>query len=179
MGLENFEIVLQAEEAFGIAISDEAAECMRTPADLVAFVLSKVPVARAPECMSQRMFYRLRKGFRIQVPALLTKFKPDTQLSTILHKDQWRRVWSGVRDSVGEPQWPAVVPWPGLFRAGPRTIGQLVWHIVAMLPKPDVTAGESWDRTRVEGEVRRILKDVLGEQEYRLNASFVDDLGVG
>ena len=123
MGLESVEILLAAEETFGIGIPDEAAERMRTPADLVNFILSQVPVAPSPECMSQQMFYRLRRGFRVQVPALVKKFQPDTKLSEILHKDQWPKVWSAVRDSVGDAVWPAEIPCRHCFGMAQRRLG--------------------------------------------------------
>ena len=176
MGLEAVEIVLAAEETFGIAVPDEAATDMLTPADLINFIVSHVPTVTTEECMTQQMFYRLRKGFRSQVPALLGRFDPDTELARIVHKDQWPRVWLAVRAAVGEAGWPESVPWPGLLRDGPKTIRQLIWHLVASLPRPE--HGETWPRFRVEAEVRRIIADVLGKKDFRLSAKFVGELGV-
>lgn len=178
MGLDSVEIVLQTEEAFGISIPDEAAERMLTPAHLISYLLDHVPTSPSADCLSQRLFYRLRRGFRAQVPALVGDFTIDTPLDTFLHKDQWPRVWAAVRATVGESSWPESVPWPGFFSGGPKTVRHLIWHLVAAVPRPDASAGERWDRTRIEAEVRRIIRDVTGESDFRLKASFVDDIGV-
>jgi acyl carrier protein len=176
MGLEAVEIVLAAEETFGIAIPDEAAAEIRTPADLIGFIASHVPSISTEACTTQQMFYRLRKGFRSQVPALLNRFDPETELATIVHKDQWPRVWLAVRTAVGGPGWPESVPWPGLLRDGPKTIRQLIWHLAASLPRP--AHGETWPRFKIEAEVRRIIAEVLGKKDFRLSAKFVGELGV-
>ncbi len=176
MGLEAVEIVLAAEEAFGIAIPDEAATEMLTPGDLIDFIVSHVPTVPTEECVTQQMFYRLRRGFRLEVPALIQTFEPDTELASVVHKDQWPRVWEAVCVSAGEPGWPESIPWPGLLRDGPRTIRQLIWHLVASLPRPE--KGEVWPRIRVEAEVRRIIADILGKKDFRLSARFVGELGV-
>ena len=176
MGLEAVEIIMGAEEAFGVSIPDEVAGKMRTPADLLAFLAAAVPVASTPECLTQQLFYRLRRGLRLQLPFSEGKFEPDTLLSTVLHQDQWPRVWREVRSSVGDSTWPASVPWPGFLRDGPRTIRQLIWHLVAALPKPE--AGAAWPRERLEAEVRRIIAGVLGKKDFPLSARFREDLGV-
>src|SRR5262245_14523910 len=169
---------MATEETFGIAIPDEVAERLLTPRDLVDYVASQVPTIPSPECATQRLFYRLRRGFRAQIPALARRFDPDTPLREIIDKDQWPRLWSAVRRSVGEPTWPETVPWPGLLRDGPRTVRQLIWHLLAALPRPRIEAGEAWTRQRIEGEVRRIVGEQLGVQDYRLDARFIEDLGL-
>ena len=176
MGLEAVEIVLAAEETFGISIPDEAATEMLTPGDLIDFIVSHVSTVPTEGCVTQQMFYRLRRGFRLQVPALIQTFDPDTELTSVVHKGQWPRVWTAVRDSVGESGWPESIAWPGLLRDGPKTVRQLIWHLVASMPLPK--NGEAWTKTRVEAEVRRIIADVLGEKDFRLSAKFVGELGV-
>jgi acyl carrier protein len=167
MGLDGVEILLATEEAFGIAIPDEVAERLLTPADVVAHVASQVPTTPSAECLTQRLFYRLRQRFRAQVPALVGRFDPDNAAS---RDHPQGPVASGL---VGE-----TVPWPGLLKDGPRTVRQLIWHLVASLPPPRVEAGESWTRERIEGEVRRIIGEHLGVKDYRLDARFVEDLGL-
>jgi hypothetical protein len=128
--------------------------------------------------LSQQLFYRLRRGFRAQIKALTSTFNLDTQLKEILHKDQWPQVWESVRAEVGEPEWPATIPWPGLMKNGPKTVRELIWYIAAALPKPDIAAGELWTRPRIQAEIRRIVGETVGAYDYRLRDRFVDDIGV-
>jgi hypothetical protein len=178
VGLESVEMLLQAEETFGIRIPDKAAENVKTPADLVALVLSRIPMTDLPGCTSQSLFYRLRKGLQVQLPALVVRFSPNTQLLAMLHKKQWQKIWPAVRETIGDACLPAVLPLPGLFCDGPKTIKELIYYLVTASPKPNVAAGEFWNRTRVEAEVRKIVVSIFGEKNYRRSARFVEDLGM-
>jgi len=178
VGLEGVEIVMATEETFGISIPDEGAQQILTVRQLVDYVTTHVQTTPETPCITQRLFYRLRRGFRSEVSALVSRFDLELPLVDMLHKDQWPRVWTAVRERVGASDWPAAVPWPGLLRDGPKTVRQLIWHLVASLPRPTCAEGGTWTRSRIEAEVRRIIAEVLGEKDYRLSARFVDDLGV-
>jgi len=176
MGLEGVEIVLAAEETFGIAIPDAVASQIQTPADLIAFIAAHVPTVTSPDCETQQLFYRLRRGFRTQIPALSAAFQPDTKLRDIVSKDEWPALWLNIRAAVGDITWPHEVPWPGWFRDGPKTVRQLIWQLVASLPSP--APGELWSRMQIEAEVRRILAEVLNKKDFPLSAKFIGELGV-
>ena len=178
MGLDGVEIIMRTEETFGIEIPDTAAQQLLTPADLVDFVAANVPLKPTEACLSQQLFYRVRRGFRSQLKALSSTFDLDTPLKEILHKDQWPHVWEAIRADVGQPDWPTAIPWPGFFRGGPKTVRQLIWHIAGTLPKPDAAAGEAWTRPRIQAEIRRIIGDQVGACDYRLKDRFVDDIGI-
>lgn len=178
MGLDGVEIVMRTEEAFGIEIPNEVAARLLTPAALVDYVAANVPLKETDECLSQQMFYRLRRGFRSQLKALSSTFELDTPLKEILHKDQWPQAWAAIRAEVGEPEWPVSIRWPGLLSDGPKTVRELIWQVAASLPKPDTAAGEAWTRPRIQAEVRRIVGEQVGAWDYSLKAKFVDDIGI-
>jgi hypothetical protein len=178
MGLDGVEIVMRTEETFGIEIPDNIAARILTPAALIDFVAANVPLKPTNECLSQQLFYRLRRGFRSQLKALTSAFDLDTPLKDILHKDQWPRVWQAIRDEVGQPEWPASIPWPGLLSGGPKTVRELIWHVVGTLPKPNIAAGEAWTRPRIQAEIRRIVGEQVGAWDYSLRDRFVDDIGI-
>jgi len=178
MGLDGVEIIMRTEETFGIEIPDQVAQEILTPAALVDFVAANVPLKPTEECFSQRLFYRLRRGFRSQLRALSSTFDLDTPLRAILHKDQWPQVWVAIRAEVGQPDWPVSIPWPGLLSGGPKTVRELIWQVAASLPKPDIAAGETWTRPRIQAEVRRIVGEQVGAWDYSLKARFVDDIGI-
>src|SRR5260370_42688860 len=77
MGLDGVEIIMRTEETFGIEIPDNVAQQILTPAALVDFVAAKVPMKPTEECLSQQLFYRLRRGFRSQLKALSSTFDLD------------------------------------------------------------------------------------------------------
>lgn len=178
MGLDSVEFIWDVEQTFGIVIPNEVAERMWTPRDVVAFVTSRVETVSEPRCLTQELFYRLRRGFREQVPALGLDVHGglDRPLADVLDRARWPQVWAAVRASVGEADWPESIAWPGLLRDGPRTMRELVWHIVWTLPKPPESGGR-WTRSRIEGEVRRLIAEIRGEKNYRLDAKLVDELG--
>jgi hypothetical protein len=178
MGLDGVEIIMRTEEAFGIEIPDEIAAQLLTPAALVDYVAANVALKATEECLSQQLFYRLRRGFRSQVKALSSTFDLDTPLKQILHKDQWPQVWAAIRAEVGQPEWPESIPWSGLLSGGPRTVRELIWQVATVLPKPDISAGEVWTRPRIQTEIRRIVGEQVGAWDYSLKARFVDDIGV-
>ncbi len=110
--------------------------------------------------------------------ALSSTFNLDTPLKEILHKDQWPQVWAAIRAEVGQPEWPASIPWPGLLSSGPKAVRELIWQVAASLPKPDIAAGEAWTRPRIQAEIRRIVGEQVGAWDYSLKDRFVDDIGI-
>ena len=178
MGLDGVEIIMATEETFGVEIPDKIAQQILTPAALVDFVAANVPMKATEECLSQQLFYRLRRGFRPQLKALSSTFDLNTPLKEIVHKDQWPQVWAAIRAEVGEPEWPVSIRWPGLLSDGPKTVRELIWQVAASLPKPDIAAGEAWTRPRIQAEVRRLVGEQVGAWDYSLKARFVDDIGI-
>ena len=176
MGLDGVAIVMTAEQTFGIDIPDAAAERMRTPRMLLDYVAARVARAADGDCLSQRTFYRVRHGLRSQLAALIPEPGLETPIKAIVHRDQWDRVWTALRTAVGEPFWPEQIPWPGMLGFGPKTIRQLVLHIVRHLPPPEL--GSSWTRPQLEAALRRIILEEIGQEGFSLNADFVRDLGI-
>jgi|ERR1043166_2818332 acyl carrier protein len=176
MGLEGVELVVAIEETFAIDISDAAAAAMLTPADVIEFIVAHVPTSTPVDCLTQQTFFRLRKGFRRTLSKPIGKFDLDTELADWFHKDQWPEAWRGIRAAATDHCWPESIPWPGFLRDGPRTVRQLIWHLVASLPKP--ATGEPWSQVKIEAEVRRIIYEILAKKDFELSAKFIGDLGV-
>jgi uncharacterized protein YabN with tetrapyrrole methylase and pyrophosphatase domain len=59
---------------------------------------------------------------------------------------------------------------------GPKTIRQLVLHIVRHLPAPEL--GCPWTRPQLEAALRRIILEEIGQEGFSLNADFLRDLGI-
>ena len=90
MGLDGVEI-MRTEETFGIEIPDEVGARLLTPAALVDYVAANVPLNATEECLSQQVFYRLRRGFRPQLKALSSTFHLDTPLKESCTRINGRR----------------------------------------------------------------------------------------
>ena len=178
MGLETVEIVISTEETFGIDVTDEDAARIFTPKELVDYLSSRISTVSVETCLTQQLFYRLRRGFKQQIAALAQTFDLDTSLKDILHKDQWPTVWAAVRADVGSDDWPEIVPWPAFLKEGPKTVRQLIWHVVEHLPRPSIERGEAWTRPGIEAQVRRIIREITGKQDFSLRAHFIKDLGL-
>ena len=175
MGLDGVEIVMETEETFGIEIPDAIAERLYTPGDLIEYVLSQLATTPSDSCLTQQLFYRLRRGFRRQLHGVGVTL--DTEIRSVVSKSEWPDVWTAVRAEVGDPAWPQSIPWPSrVFRTKPATVRGIIWHIVGHLPKP--AQGEPWTRARVVAEIRRIVSDGAGVERFQLRDRFVDDLGI-
>jgi hypothetical protein len=176
MGLEAVYIVCETEALFGISITDaEAGRCL-TPEDLIRLVQSKLLLATSSECVTQRVFYRLRRALRAVLPELAADPRLDTPLATVVSKDAWPALWAAVRALAGDPGWPAEVPWPTRwFNLGdaPRTLRDLAWYVASSLPPANTAEGEPWTSQQVELSIRRIVAEELGQQRgFRKDATF-------
>jgi len=174
VGLDTVETVIGIEEAFGIEIPNSVAQKLVTPGHVVDYIVSVVPTTSTERCLTQQLFYRVRRGFRRQIPALARDIELDTPIGNVLHEDQWQKVWRAIWDDVGDSSWPVIVPWKR--RYSPDTVRHLVWYIVEQLPKPRVLAGESWTRPKIEAEIRRVVREVTGIQDFSLRDRWVEDL---
>lgn len=177
MGLDIVELVMACEEHFGIEIPDRIAAGLLTPRHVVDYVSTRVPMAAADRCLTQHTFYRVRRGLRATVGSG-TVVEPATRLDTLATRNTWPAVWSDVRDSAGILGWPASVPRRGWLRDGPADVWELVVHVAAHLPKPDLARGECWTRERIELGVRLAVDDTVGLRGFSLDDEFVADLGL-
>jgi hypothetical protein len=178
MGLDTVEIVLEIEEAFGIHIPDEVAANLLTLQDVTDYVTGQVTTIPQETCKTQQIYYRLRRGFRSQIPALAGDLDLRMALKDVLHRDQWSRVWTAVRKQVGEDYWPEDIPWPRLLAPGPVTVKDLVYYVAFALPKPNVEQADPWTRERIALQVRDIVKDYTRDVSFKRTARFVKDLGI-
>ena len=63
MGLDSVQIIVDTEDCFGIKIEDRDAEKMLVVEDLVNHVWDKIEMKRSKECLTQILFFKLRKFF--------------------------------------------------------------------------------------------------------------------
>ena len=114
MGLDSVELVMAVEERFGISISDEEAQQIRTVGDMHQCVLSKIAVADKSSCLTQKAFHLLRRTARQLFHVPRDEFSPDTQLNAIIPRRSRRENWRKFQSAVGATNWPKLaVSWLG------------------------------------------------------------------
>jgi acyl carrier protein len=112
MGLDTVELLIEVEECFGVAITDESAAQLTTPRQLASHV-AKLLAAQSPEgrsakantCLSQRAFYRLRRALIAETGLSRNALRPDTPLAEVF-PDQRRAAWRRLRRALASPDLP-------------------------------------------------------------------------
>lgn len=174
MGLDSVELVMDLEEAFGIEIPDEDAARLETPRMVLNYLVTRLPIAPSGGCQTQRSFYALRRGLRA-VGITGTELRPATPLRTFADGDAWPVLWTRVRIRAGRSEWPANVPWKGLWRDGPSTLGDLARRVAAVTrPAP----GGPWAREQIELRIREVVRDSAGVGDFDLDDHLVRDMGI-
>jgi hypothetical protein len=116
MGLDSVELVMAVEEKFGISISDEEAQEIRTVGDMYECVLRKVMVADTSSCLTQKAFHLLRRTARDLFNVPRDQFRPDARLNVIVPRASRRENWTRFQSAVGAANWPKLtISWPGAF----------------------------------------------------------------
>lgn len=171
MGLEAVEVVMGLEEAFALEIPDEVAARLLTPRQVAEYVAARLPVVPSDGCATQRTFYALRRGLRYV--GVQGDLRPDTPMDTLLGREGWRVTWTRVRVRAGGPDWPAEPPpWPGRFRTGPATLGELARYVA----RHPARTGGPWTRERIELVIRHVVADVTGIEAFSMDDEFVRDM---
>jgi hypothetical protein len=174
MGLDTVQLVMDVEEAFGIAIPDEEAARMRTPRMVLEYMATRLPVVagEGERCPTQHAFYAARRGF-CAAGVQRAVLRRNTSLRALSDRAAWPALWTRVRTDAGEPHWPEAVPWPGFWSRGPGTLGELAFQIAtAWRPAP----GQPWTRRRLELVLRAVIYDSTGVPEFSLDDDFVRDM---
>ena len=177
MGLDVVELVIATEEAFQIAIPDEAAEKILTPRELVDYVCSRIGGDLRALCLEQRAFYRLRAAtmrvFKTQREAV----RPDTPWLALMPKRQRRHNWSLLHLAAGTAEWPNLTIL-GRIPASVSTVGGAARYL-ARTAEASLYGATPWSRVQVEATIKRLICRQLGIETFGWDQSFVKDLGMG
>lgn len=93
MGLDTVELVLAFEEEFGIEITDKTAEQMVTVGDVYNFFRTKLKTVPPKECLTQRVFYKLRRALIENYGLQRHQILRDTRLSSLLSVKEIEEGW--------------------------------------------------------------------------------------
>ena len=85
MGLDAVELLMAVEEKFGVSITDEEATKAVTVGDLKQLVKTKLDVADADGCLTQRAFHLIRKKATAEFGVLRRNLNPMPRLRLSFH----------------------------------------------------------------------------------------------
>jgi hypothetical protein len=121
MGLDTVELVIDFEDAFGVAIPNEVATQLTTPRKVTDFIMSQVVVTEEISCLSQQAFYFLRVKLMPSLNISRRDLVPNTRLESIIPLESRRLIWAGLKSHVGRSALPSL--------ARPIWLFALLWLI--------------------------------------------------
>jgi hypothetical protein len=163
VGLDTVELVMDIEDAFGIAIDDHDASRIETVGQLydhVLLLLRRHPGRRVESCASAHCFYRLRRELLADRAVPPSRVRPDSTFGELVPAGLREEVYKRLSRKLGLPSPPSRF----VARTGTRELQpdlrlrDVVASYVLQVPDRFITAG------RVDAEaVWRTLSEVILE----------------
>src|ERR1035441_11124293 len=100
------ELILALETRFGIIIAGDEAEAIRTPAQLVDLIMTKVESLESSDCLSQRAFHLIRRAAMRSFDLHRQAISPATKLDEIVPRSLRYARWKLFGTNVGADRWP-------------------------------------------------------------------------
>ena len=100
MGLDSVELIMSIEDKFGISIPDAECEQIATVRQMVDSVFEKIKLTPNKKCLSQILFYRIRKAFE-QFGKHKRNITPNTKMSELLSKTNLKNDWTRLGIRIG------------------------------------------------------------------------------
>ena len=177
MGLDGVEFVMALEESFQICIPDEAAAAIRTPRDVVNYLLERLGQGDEGACLEQRAFYRIRSSIMRIFSTPRAAIRPGTRWDAVLPSRGRRHNWRLLALATRAGAWPRL-PWWGALPAAVATVGGTSQYLAAHAPASFRQEREGFTRQEVEDVVRRLIHEVLAIKQFGWDQEFAKDLGV-
>ncbi|AEM72033.1 phosphopantetheine-binding protein [Allomuricauda ruestringensis DSM 13258] len=196
MGLDSVELLMSVEEKFGIRIEDSEAEKIYTVQNFVDCVYSKIITNPNEKCLTQIVFYRIRKAFR-NLNLTEQKIKPETKITELLTQSELKENWHLLKTEIGldlpelvaldfNPELGSHVKIFGIKtikRTTPVSSGtmrELVDWTIALNQEKLIDIEKITDKYEVERIVIGIINRNLGIpiSEIKLEHSITNDLGI-
>ena len=181
MGMDSVELVLAIEEDFGVLIPDEEAEQMLTVGDVYDWLKVKLSSADAVDCLTQQVFYKLRRALVQNYSLDKAAIRPDTRLTDLLPIEVVAEGWPFLQVFIDlkTPRFKVANEILGLRLSDQSlTMRELVKALislnVALLPTQRVSDAEIW---------RRLVAVIMAQLNVTIDqivpeARFVEDLGL-
>ena len=181
MGLDSVEIVVEVENCFGIEIQDEDAANMRTVQHMVDYVWDRIEHKDAKACLTQILFFRLRKFFCENLNIKPALFTPTGHFTEIGNKKQFDALWAKLEEEL-KLDIPNIYTGERIllvFKVQSDTVQDLIESIIYTNIKE---LGDEYSITKstVFSVVASITHSIVGAPRKDIvpSAEFVKDLGV-
>lgn len=102
MGLDTVELIMEIEEAFGIAIPDAEAEKIQTMGHAYHYVLSRMegPLTTSG-CLSAAAFYRVRRQLMGRFRVERRRIRPASALEDLIPRERRKDAWRQLGEALG------------------------------------------------------------------------------
>ncbi len=196
MGLDSVELVMSIEDKFGIRIEDSEAEKIYTVQDFADIVFSRIIKSPTEKCLTQIVFYRIRKALGI-LTSIEKEIRPDVKILELFTQRELKEKWSQLKTELQlelpyltaldfNPELGSHVKIFGIKtieRTAPvskGTIRQLVDWIISLNRDKLIDIEKISSKYEVERIICGITEDRIGIpiSEIELHHSFVNDLGI-
>jgi len=179
--LDSVELLMAIEEEFGLDIPDYTAEHLTTVGLMYHYLRENVKTTTPSQCLSQKIFYKLRRALIANYGLSRHLITPDTTLTELLTKDQIEQGWPYMQLFIDLETPPFEVASEMLgFTISERvlTMRELVATLTYLNGKklfPDATTDDAiWNRL-----VTVIVNETcVSPGEIVPDASFTRDLGI-
>lgn len=181
MGLDSVELVMAIEEEFGLDIPDRDAEKMITVGDVYEWLRVRLSTADPRACLTQRVFYKLRRALIENYNVSRHTISPDTRLTELLPLSVVEEGWPFLQMFIDLKTPPFKVANEFLgYRLSEQslTMRELVQSLIKLNDEEFAPQHESereiWDRL-----VRVFVRQAnVRPEEVVLGASITRDLGI-
>lgn len=179
--LDGVELLMAIEEEFGLDIPDKAAENLTTVGQMYQYIRERNKTMPPMECLSQKIFYKLRRALIANYGLSRHVITPDTILTDLLTREQIEQGWPFMQLFIDLKTPPFKVAHEKLlFRVADRmlTMRELVAALITINAEklfPDATTDDAvWNRlvTVIVNQLNIPRHEIVPE------ASFTRDLGI-
>ncbi len=181
MGLDAVELVLTYESAFEVDIPDDVAARIRTPHDVVDYLLPQLGESHDGRfvCLSARAFYLLRNCVVASQQYPRSTISPRSPIAELLGPDAPEQ-WAVIQRRLDLENWPKlksqnrILGWLG----GVETLGEAAAEIATLNPRR--LHPEPWSRAELERALMRLTEFELGLEpgRFTVHSSYVEDMRI-
>ena len=101
MGLDGVELVLEAEESFGISLADDEMPKIVTVGQFYDAIIRELPSPEKKFCLSAVTFHKLRQSLLTVTGRQRAEIRPRTGLATLLPRRRRKAAWRKMQQLSG------------------------------------------------------------------------------
>src|SRR5579864_9237877 len=100
------DLINAIENRFGVILTNDEAQALRTPAQLIDLILAKVESGEPTGCMSQQGFHLIRRAAQRSFGLPRQSISPNSKLEEIVPRKLRYARWKGFGTNIGAVSWP-------------------------------------------------------------------------